>query len=54
MQETILISGASNGFGKDAALTMAAAGHLVLGRTRDPAGRTRDTAGLQSASAQRA
>ena len=44
MQKTILITGVSNRFGKDTALTVAAAGHRVFGTVREPAGRNRDAA----------
>jgi NAD(P)-dependent dehydrogenase (short-subunit alcohol dehydrogenase family) len=44
MSKTILITGTSNGFGKDAAITLAAAGHKVFASMRDVNGRNRPAA----------
>lgn len=41
MNKTILITGASSGFGRDTAETLAAAGHTVFAGVRDIAGRNR-------------
>lgn len=43
-KKTILITGTSNGFGNDAAKTLAAAGHQVFATMRDINGRHRETA----------
>lgn len=44
MSKTILITGTSNGFGKDAAITLAQAGHKVFASMRAMHGRNSDTA----------
>ncbi len=41
MSKTILITGASTGFGRDAAETLARAGHAVFASMRDAGGKTR-------------
>lgn len=42
--KTILITGASSGFGRDSALTLARAGHTVYASMRESTGRNRDKA----------
>lgn len=44
MSKTILITGASSGFGRDTAETLAQAGHLVFASMRDVGGRNRSHA----------
>lgn len=44
MQKIILITGASSGFGRDTAITLAAAGHQVFAGMRDITARNKETA----------
>jgi NAD(P)-dependent dehydrogenase (short-subunit alcohol dehydrogenase family) len=42
--KTILITGASTGFGRDSAETLQKAGHTAFASMRDPQGRNRESA----------